>query len=167
MSFNKFAKEVEGANDRIVLKDATKTKRTGKAKLRDKLVFSKVSWGEALTYVGIVQTAIIFFGLMDDVIANMNAFLISIGIGFQFPIGMSVLAAFIFIIFIIIFGILAVRHIGTYRSSLELGTKMNPGFYLLWEQNDNLLKRIGELEQKVEELDEKNNGNRSNRIHRK
>ena len=151
MSFNKFSKEVEGANDKIVLKEASKTERTGKAKFRDKLVFGKVSWGEAFTYLGIVQTTIIFFGLMDDVIANMNAFLLGIGIGYQFPLKMSVLAAFIFILGVVIFGILAVRHIGTYRSSLELGTKMNPGFYMLWEQNKKLSQRLKEIEEKINE----------------
>ena len=143
MSFNEFSREVELANDKIKLKEASKTDRKGAAKLRDKLVFGKVSWGEAFTYLGIVQTTIIFFGLMDDVIVNMNQFLTTIGIEYQFPVGMSILAALLFILGVVVFGILAVRHIGTYRSSLELGTKMNPGIYLLWE-------KMRELEEKIE-----------------
>jgi len=165
MSFEKFSKDVEIANDKINLKKASKTERKGVAKLRDRLVFGKVSWGEAFTYLAIVQTTVIFFGLMDDVIINMNSFLSTIGIGYQFPVGMSVLAAFAFILFVIIFGILAVRHIGTYRSSLELGTKMNPGFYMLWKQNEILNDEIKKLKKKVDGKDGKSN-NRNIRIHR-
>lgn len=149
MNFEDYSRDIEIANDKIKLKEASRTDRKGAARLRDKLVFGKVSWGEAFTYLGIVQTTIIFFGLMDDVIVNMNQFLTTIGIGYQFPVGMSILAAFLFIIGVVIFGILAVRHIGTYRSSLELGTKMNPGIYMLWEQNKELKNKIEELEKKV------------------
>ena len=58
-------------NDQIVLKEAWKTDRSGASGLRDKIVFGKVSWGEAFTYLGIVQTTVIFFGLMDDVVINV------------------------------------------------------------------------------------------------
>ena len=149
MSFNKFTKEVEQANDCIVLKEASKTKRKGAPKIRDKIVFGKVSWGEALTYLGIIQTAVIFFGLMDDVIINVNGFLTYVGIQFQFPLGISVGIAFLFILCVVAFGIIAVRVVGTYKSSLELGTKMNPGFYLLWRQNDELRKEVDALKKEL------------------
>jgi len=148
VSFESFSKEIEQANDQIVLKEACKTKRGGASGIRDKIVFGKVSWGEAFTYLGIVQTTVIFFGLMDDVIINVNGFLTLLGIGYQFPIGISVGIAFMFILGVVAFGILAVRHFGTYRSSLELGTKMNPGILLLSEKQDRILERLDKLEGK-------------------
>lgn len=164
MNFKKFSDEISSANDKIILKNAIKSERKGKARFRDKIVFGKLSWGEALTYLGIVQTGVIFFGLMDNVILNINAFLLSIGIGYQFPVKMSVLAAFVFILGVALFGIFAVRFMGTYRSSNELSSKMNPGIFLLWEQNERLNKKIEELELKVEGKDD---NNRSSRVYRK
>jgi len=151
MDFNGFDKEVSRAANNINLKKAVSTERTGKAKIRDKFIFGKISWTEALSYISIIQSIIIFTALIPNSVQTVNSFLDWFGIPFHFPLELSSVGAIIFIIIVFIFGIISVRHIGTSRRAQEISTKLNPAIFLLWEQNqkiienqEKLLKKKGE-----------------------
>jgi len=147
MNFKKYSDSVEEAANNIHLKEASETSRKGKSRIRDRIVFGKVSWNEALTYLAIVQSGIIFLGLMDDVIINLNAFFISTGIPIELPLEITVVWAFAFIFGIFIFGLIAVRLIGTFKRAQEISVKMNPGMYLLWEQQEEIKEELKKLKE--------------------
>ena len=153
-SFTEFSKQMEDATNSIDLKIAVGTNRTGGAKLRDKLVFAKYSWQESLSYFAIVQTAVIFFGLIDDVIENINGGIWDLGIflgiknPYQFPVNIAAYFSIVFIIFIFIFGIIAVRSWGTTRRGAEIGTKLSPNAFLLWQKLERIENKIKKMEDK-------------------
>lgn len=150
--FEKYSKEIGQATNEISLKEALQTERTGAPKLRDKLMVIKFSWVEALSFLTIIQSLVIFIALVPDSIVTVNSFLAYVNIPYQFPVEISSALTFGFIIFIIIFGFLIVRYVGTYRSLSEYSTKMTPGYFLLW-------KKIEELEKKVVSNENKNKEN--------
>jgi len=147
--FEDFNREIEIATNEIQLKKAVSTERKGKAKLRDRLVFAKTSWTEALSFVAIIQSVVIFTALIPNSVETVNGFLEWFGIPFQFPLELSSVGAIVFIIFVFLFGLVAMRHIGTARTAQEISAKMNPGILLLYD-------RIRELEKKIDDK-EKNN----------
>ena len=147
--FEDFNKEIEIATNEIILKKAISTERKGKARVRDRLVFAKVSWTEALSFVAIIQSIVIFTALIPNSVETVNGFLAWFGIPFQFPLELSSVGAVIFIIFLFVFGLVAMRHIGTARTSQEISAKLNPGILLIYD-------RIRELEKKIDEMNEEN-----------
>lgn len=156
MKFNhkQYSDEIEETTNAIDLKTVMGTNRTGVAAKRDHLVLIKSAWAESLTYFAIVQTMVIFLGLMDDVINNINTGLRSLGsmMGiydiYQFPVGVASFLAISFIIFLVCFGMVAYRYFGLPRRSQEIGAKMNSALFLLWRQNTELLERVKKLEDK-------------------
>ena len=158
MDFEKYSKEVEEATNNINLKLSSNTKRKGKSKLRDRLVFYKYAWQESLSFMSVLQSIVIFMALIPASIVSVNEFFIWMNIPFVFPVHISSLFAIIFIIFVFVFGLVAVRYIGTISSSNEIGTKMNPGNYMLWE-------KLQEIEKTLENLkEEKQNEKRKENI---
>jgi hypothetical protein len=149
MDFEEYSKEIEEATNNINLKLSSTTKRKGKLRFRDRLIFGKYAWQESLSFLSILQTIVIFMALIPSAVVSLNAFLGLIRIPVVFPLHLSSLVSVGFIIFIFFFGIIAVRFLGTITSANEIGAKMNPGNYLLYE-------KLEELEKKVDELNEKN-----------
>ena len=142
--FKTFTEQVEAAANKVNLKQSIATERKGAASARDSIVFGKISWQEALSFLAIVQSGYIFMGLTDDVVVNVNGFLTFLGISYQFPIALAGLIALVIIVGAFIFGLIAVRHIGTIKRSNEISTKMNPGMFLLWERQEEIMKKLEE-----------------------
>jgi len=140
--YEKYSREIEEVTNKINLKTAVGTARKGGAKARDRIVFGKLSWTEALSFVTIIQSVVIFTALIPDAVVSVNTFLDYFGIPFHFPVEISSVGAVVFIIVVFIFGLVAVRHIGTYKRSNELTSKMNPGTYLIWEKIEKLEKKL-------------------------
>lgn len=159
--FEEYLKDVETATNEISLKKSSTTNRTGSSKWRDRLMYGRVAWQEALAFVAIIQTIIIFVALIPQSVLTVNGFLTLIGLSYQFPIHIASLIVIIFIIFVFVFGLIAVRYIGTFTSVNEISTKMYPAYFLLWKQMKNLEKKVVELENK------KDIGNGSSGIHSK
>jgi hypothetical protein len=143
--YDSFSKEIEVATNQINLKISSTTERKGGLKLRDRLVFSRVVWQEALSFVAIIQSIVIFVALVPQSVVTVNSFFAWLGIQYEFPITVASSIVVVFIIVVFIFGILAVRYIGTVKSANEIGSKMNPSNYLMWNQ-------LKELERKVDNL---------------
>jgi len=148
IDFDRYSEEVEKATDEIDLKKAISTSRKGKAKFIDNFVLGKYSWQEALTYMAIIQSIVIFMALIPDSVQTINNFLTWLHIPIQFPVEIASVTAVTFIVFVFIFGIIAVRVFGTTRRTAEIGTKLGPNSYLLW-------KKITSIEEKLEKLEEK------------
>jgi len=146
MTFKTYVQDIKKYSNQIQLKDASYSGRSGKAGVRDKTVFGKMSWNEALSYISIIQSVIIFTALIPDAVGTVNGFLEWLGIPYQFPVDMASVGAVIFIIIVFIFGLIAVRHVGTLRSASEVGNKMNPGMFMLYERQEEILKKLEELE---------------------
>jgi len=142
MSFDKYAKEVEEIANQINLKKSISTERKGAASARDKIVFGKLAWQEALAFIAILQSLIIFTALIPDSVGTINGFLLWLGISYQFPLELASVAALIFVIVVFVFGLVAVRHLGTMKRTNEITTKMNPATYLLWTKLEALEKKI-------------------------
>jgi len=142
--FKTFTEQVEVAANKVNLKQSIATERKGAASARDSIVFGKISWQEALSFVAIIQSVIIFTALIPDAVGTVNDMLVWLGIPFEFPVEISSLGAILFIIFVFIFGLVAVRHIGTIKRSNEISTKMNPGMFLLWERQEEIMKKLEE-----------------------
>jgi len=68
--YDKFIREIEKATDVIDLKKAIGSSRKGKARWRDHIVSGKISWTEALSYVAIIQSVIIFVALICTLYRN-------------------------------------------------------------------------------------------------
>jgi len=148
MDYEKFSDEVENAANYIQLKKSIASERKGVAKARDKLVTGKLAWQEALSFVTIIQSAVIFTALIPNSVDSVNGFLAYLGIPIQFPITMASVSALIFVIAVFIFGVLALRHMGTMKRTQEIATKMNPATYLLWEKLEEMEKKINDLNEK-------------------
>ena len=146
--FEKFAKEVEAVTEQMSKKESTATSRTGLSRLKNRVLYFKMTWGEALSFVSIIQSFVIFLALIPQAIGSGNDFLSMIGIGYQFPKQISSVVAVLFIIFVFIFGIIAVRYVGTITTSNEIGTKMSPSTYLLWQKLERMEERINKKEKK-------------------
>ena len=140
MNFNKFSKDIDEAANSINMKKAVGTERRGKAKIRDKFIFGKISWTEALSYISIIQSIIIFTALIPNSVQTVNSFLDWFGIPFNFPLELSSVGAIVFIFVVFIFGLIAVRHIGTTKRAQEISAKLNPAILLLWEQNQKIIE---------------------------
>ena len=146
MSFDKYTKEVEEISNQINLKKSISTERNGAAGVRDKIVFGKLAWQEALAFIAILQSLIIFTALIPDSVGTINGFLLWLGISYQFPIELASAAALVFVVVVFVFGLVAVRHIGTMKRTQEIATKMNPGTYILWEKLEKIEERLDKYE---------------------
>jgi len=157
--YDNFTAEIEESANKIVLKKAITTERHGTAGLRDRIVFGKYAWAEALAYMAIVQSAVVFLGLIDDVIINVNSALWDLGsvLGieqpFQFPVNIASYAAICFIVFIFCFGLIAVRHIGTSKRSYELSSKMNAGNFTTWRKLDDIQQTQKVIIERLDKLE--------------
>lgn len=144
--YKEYADDVERYVGGIDLKEAT-SQRTKVSKI----VFSKAAWQESLTWFAIVQSGVIFMGLMDDVIRNINSVLLDISnvIGLKnplmFPINTTSYIAFAFIIFLFCFGFIGYRYLRLPQTNQLIGAKNNGAFFMLWKQNKELQKQIDEL----------------------
>jgi len=152
MDYDKYSKQMEKSTDCISLKEAIKTKRKGKAGIRDKLVFGRMSWTESLAYVSIIQSVVIFTALIPDAVVTFNEFLFWLGIPIRFPVNISSVAAVAFIVVVFIFGIIAIRYFGTSRRGAEVTGKLTPAYFLLWQ-------KLEDIEERLDNID-KNNENR-------
>ena len=147
--YEEYIKELTVYSDDINLKMAITSQRTGKKRFIDNFVFAKAAWSEALTYFAIIQSMVIFLGLMDDVIMNINSVLtdlwsvLGLGTAWQLPVNTSSYFAFAFILFIFCFGFIGYRHLGLPKRNHEIGASISPIYYMLWKKNK-------ELEQKIE-----------------
>jgi len=156
--YDEYSDEIEKYSNDINLKKAISTDRVGKAGLRDKLVFGRAAWSEALGYFAILQTMVIFLGLLDDVIINVNAGIWDLGtlLGFvspfQFPVNIASYVAIAFIVFILCFGIVGYRHWGLPKRLNELGVKMNPAFFMLQSKIKKLEKQNKDIIEKLDKL---------------
>ena len=146
--FEKFAKEVEIVTEQMSKKESTRTSRKGLSRLKNRILYSKMAWNEALSFVGIIQTLVIFLALVPQAIGSGNDFLTYIGLSYQFPKQIGSLIAILFIVFVFLFGVVAVRYVGTITTSNEIGTKMNPSIYLLWQKMEALEQKISSQEKK-------------------
>lgn len=141
-----------------MLKTATASKRTGRGRTRDRIVFAKMVWSEAFSYISPLQTMIIFSALITPAVMTVNVGLLKIGdlLGIsnpiQFPIALVSLFAVIALVGIFLFGIISVRHIGTYRTTNEYSSKMNPGMRLIWSKEEEILNRLDNIEELLKKV---------------
>jgi len=149
-SFQTFSHRIEEAVDTIPSMDVIGTKRKGFASLRDKLVFGKAAWTEALGYFAIVQAIIIFTALVPNAIQNVNSVLKPTGL--QLPIVASSVIAFIFILFLFIFGFLSYRYFGTAKRSAEIGAKLSSCDFIEWKDLQTIKQGIEDLKKQIEEM---------------
>ena len=150
MDYDKYSKDIENATNSINLKEAISTQRKGGAGFRDKFVFGRISWTEALSYISIIQSVVIFTALIPDSVTTVNEFLEWIGIPIQFPLEISSVAAVFFIITVFIFGLVAIRYLGTSRRGSEVTGKLNPSYFLLWQKLEHIEKRLDKFERNDE-----------------
>ena len=144
MDYNEYSDKLEEATDSIQLKKAVSTKRKGKAGFRDKFVFGRSSWTEALSYVSVIQSVVIFTALIPAAVVTVNEFFVWVKLPIEFPIEISSVAAIFFIIFVFIFGLIAIRYLGMSRRGSELTGKLNPALFLLWQKLEDIEKRLDE-----------------------
>lgn len=144
--YQEYSREIEQYVRNIDLKVAT----TQKTKV-SKLVFSKAAWQESLTWFAVVQSMVIFLGLMDDVVDNFNAILADISSLFNLstplslPVNITSYIAFMFIMFLFCFGFVGYRYLRLPQTTQMIGAKNNGAFFMLWKQNKELQKEIEEL----------------------
>jgi len=149
-SFQTYSQRIERAVDDIPSSDVIGTKRKGFASLRDKLVFGKAAWTEALGYFAIVQAIIIFTALVPNAIQNVNEIVKPIGI--QFPIVTSSVVAFLFIAFLFCFGFFSYRYLGTAKRSAEIGAKLSACDFVEWKDLQVIKNGIEDLKNEIKEL---------------
>ena len=145
-SFGTFSDRIECAVNEIPADKVIKTNRTGLAGLRDKLVFGKSAWNEAMTYFGIVTTLVTLAALTPIAVGNINLLLEPVGI--KFPVVFSSLMTFVLLICLFIFGYLSFKYFGMIKRSSEIGAKLSSCDYVEW-QDLQVIK--GEL-QEIREL---------------
>ena len=142
-SFQTYSKRIEKAVNEIPSNEVIKTERKGFASLRDKLVFGKAAWTEALSYFAILQAIIIFLALVPNAVQNINDVIKPTGI--QFPIIASSVVALLFIIFIFFFGFFSYRYLGTAKRSAEISAKLSSCDFVEWKDLQEIKDGINEL----------------------
>jgi len=143
--YDAFCKKIGEYANSINLKKAVGTRRRGGAGLRDRVVFGKLSWTEALSYLSIIQSIVIFTALIPDSVGTVNEMLAWMGLSYRFPIEISSVGAIIFIGCVFLFGLIAMRHIGTSRRAQEISGKLNASHFLIVSQNDEIIKNQKEI----------------------
>jgi len=147
--YKKFIQGIEKATDIVDLKRSIGTIRRGKAGWRDRIVSGRISWTEALNYVAIIQSIVIFTALIPNSIDTVNGFLEWTGIPFRFPKEISSIGALLFVVAVFSFGLIAVRYVGTVKRSYEIACKMNPGHILIFEKLVEIEKNLEKLEKLI------------------
>ena len=142
-----YSKKIEEASNEVQLREVIKTARKGAPGLRDKLVFGKAAWQEALTYFAILQSIVIFMALIPTAFENLNAFFAYLNIPIVLPLGLSSVASVLFLAFIFCFGVLGYRYFGLPKRTQEIGAKMHPGEYLIWKEVIELKEEIRKLKE--------------------
>jgi hypothetical protein len=149
-SFETFSDGIEHAVNEIPANRVIQTHRKGLAGLRDKLVFGKAAWQEAMTYFGIVLSLVTLIALIPTAIKNINDFIKPTGI--QFPVDVSSLATIAFLLFLFIFGFLSYKYFGMVIRSSEIGAKLSSCDFLEWQEEQRIKDGIQELKNMIEEL---------------
>jgi hypothetical protein len=153
-SYDRYSEKIEHAMNRINLKQAVRTERKGKGKLRDLIVLGKYIWTEAQSYISPLQSMVVFAALMVPAVITINSAIrviaasLNIRDPFQFPVESTAIFVFIFIIGVFIFGYISVRMLGTTKRSSEIGNKLNPAFFCFDEQ----IVDIKEEQKKIKKL---------------
>jgi len=165
MSYSSWSKKVKACADETNMKQALTSGRKRLSKVRDKVVLFKMVWGEAQSFLGPVQSMIIFLGLTTASILALNAairFLASaVGIStpWQFPLEIASFFLITLVVVIMVMGYVSVRYFGTQKSANELSTLMNPGMYALDESigaaKDEILKEINNVKDRLKLLEDK------------
>ena len=65
---------------------------------------------------------------------------------YQFPVNIASYIAIMFVAFIFVFGVIAVRHLGTTRRGAEIGTKLSPNAFLVWQILERIENRLNEMD---------------------
>jgi len=152
--YKSYAEDIENFVKSIDLKEST-NQRTKVSKL----VFSKAAWQESLTWFAIIQTAVIFMGLMDRVINNINSILsdfshlIGLSNPITLPVNITSYIAFTFIIFLFCFGFIGYRYLRLPQTTQMIGAKNNGAFFLLWKQNQELNQKLQFIESKINKME--------------
>ena len=142
--YQQFQTGIEQATNEIHQKNSVKTQRTGFAGLRDKFTFFKVAIFFAYGYISIIQTMIIFLGITPQAIMNVNGFLVTIGIAYQFPVDVASFVAIAMIVLLFVMGVMAMLYLGLFKREQEIGSMQHPGFYLLAKQNEEIIRLLKE-----------------------
>lgn len=145
--YESFRKLLERATNEINQRAAAKTDRKGYAGFRDKFAFFKLALVFAFGYVSIVQTMVIFLGVTPQAIENVNGFLYSVGVSYQFPVDISSMVAIGIVVGLVIFGVLAVLVFGLLKREQEVNISQSPGFYLLAMQNEDIIRLLKEVKE--------------------
>ena len=149
--FTKYKQELSSITDKLSLKEAIRSSRTGSRKFRDNFVLLKMAWTESLSYFNIIQAVIIYTALVPNSIENINAVLSALQIPFQFPVGASSVLSIIVLMGIMLFGLVSYRFFGLARRANEVSALYSPGQLLLF-------KKIDDIERKIEELKNERHG---------
>ena len=107
-------------------------------------------WQEAMTYVAIIQTVVIFTALIPQSIESVNKALQFLNIPYQFPKEITSFLAVLFVVFVFIFGYFAMRIAGTTKRQQEIATLIHPAFFLLWKKYKTLEEKLDELKRRCE-----------------
>jgi len=150
----RYADEVSKHTNEINLKKALGTERAGAPGFRDRLVYFKTAWAEAQSYLGWLQSVIIFTALVPVAILTINGGLAWLGLGIKLPYELASFMTFIFIVGFAAFGFIAVRFLGTARRAHEIGERLNPANYLLWDQLEKTLEKLDAIEKRLDELND-------------
>lgn len=136
--------------DKIELDKAFRTNRTGASKVRDKVVFTKMIWAEAMTYLAILQTIVIFTALVPQSIETINEAFKWVGIPFEFPTGITSVFVIILVGSVFLIGWLAFRVTGAARRQQEVSTSINPVYFMFWKEFQDIKDELKRLEEKFE-----------------
>lgn len=144
--FSEYSKAIEDYTIKINTKESTETKGTVK-----KLVFLKMAWQESLTWFVVVQSCVIFLGLVDDVVDNVNsgirglASIIGISSPFQFPLSIASFIAVSFVLFLFCFGFIGYKYLKTPQTTQLIANRNNGVNFMLWDMIRDLKNEIVEL----------------------
>jgi len=148
-SYDKFQRGIEQATNEINQRNSIKTMRTGLGGIRDKIAFLKVAITFAYAYVAIIQSLVIFLGITPQAIENINGFMLTLGIRYQFPVNISSIVAVSIIIGLFVFGVLSMLFLGLYKREQEVTSMQQPGYLYLSKQNDEILDRLKKIEGEI------------------
>lgn len=145
-----FDEALERLSDTIDLRSSGRIHRKGLGRAIDGLILLRQGFQETWQFMVVAQAFWLFLGLLPNVTNVLNGTLELLGIGFRLESLQLAVLALLVLVMLLMLGVALLLYGGTKRHQMLINQRQNPGQKMDYEAYRLILKRLRELEEKVE-----------------
>jgi len=146
-----FDEALERVSDTIDLRSSGRIHRKGLGKVIDAVILLRQGFQETWQFMVVAQAFWLFLGLLPNVTAVLNGTFDLLGIGFRLESVQLAVLALLVMVLLLMLGVGLLLYGGTKRHQMLINQRQNPGQKMDYEAYRLILRRLKELEEKVEE----------------